>query len=187
MDDDRSQRDRMLAGELYRGDDPDLQRESLRAMELTARYNESSAADAAGRRAILADLLGSVGHGVNIRPPFHCDYGYQIHIGAFTFANFGLVALDVARIDIGSDVQIGPRVQLLTATHPLDAETRRAGWESGAPIAIGDNVWLGGGAIVCPGVTIGADTVVGAGAVVTANLPAGVLAVGIPARIVRQI
>ena len=121
------------------------------------------------------------------RMPFFCDYGTQLRIGARTFANFNLVALDVAPITIGEDVQIGPNVQLLTATHPLDAEPRRKKLESGRPIAIADNVWLGGGVIVCPGVSIGADTVVGAGAVVTRDLPARVLAVGNPARVVRPL
>jgi maltose O-acetyltransferase len=116
-----------------------------------------------------------------------CDYGFQLHIGDRTFINFGLVALDVAMISIGDDVQIGPNVQLLTPTHPLVASERRAKLEGAAPIAIGDNVWLGGGVIVLPGVTIGADTVVGAGSVVTRDLPSGVLAVGNPARVIRHL
>jgi maltose O-acetyltransferase len=132
-------------------------------------------------------LVGAFGEGSEIRPPFHCDYGYQLHIGSRTFANFGLVALDVARIDIGDDVQIGPAVQLLTPTHPIDPELRRRKWEAAEPISIGDNVWLGGGVVVCPGVSIGADTVVGAGAVVSRDLPANVVAVGNPARIIREI
>ncbi len=177
----------MLAGDLYIADDPELAREALRAATLSKAFNDSPPGDAAGRRRILEELLGSLGEGSEIRPPFHCDYGSQIHIGAGTFANFGLVALDVARIVIGDDVQIGPYVQLLTPTHPLEPEPRRAKWEAAEPIAIGDNVWLGGGVIVCPGVSIGADTVVGAGAVVTRDLPAGVLAVGTPARVVRSL
>jgi maltose O-acetyltransferase len=186
-DDERSSRERMLAGDLYIADDPEIAAESRRAMELAAQYNASSPSDPAGRRRILEELLGSIGEGTEIRPPFHCDYGYQLHIGARTFANFGLVALDVARIDIGDDVQIGPGVQLLTPTHPLAAEPRRAKWEAAAPITIGDNVWLGGGVIVCPGVTIGANTVVGAGSVVTRDLPPDVLAVGTPARVLRPL
>jgi maltose O-acetyltransferase len=185
--DRRSARERMLAGEFYIADDPELRRDARMAMELTAEYNNSPVADERLRRRILGRLLGSFGQGAEIRPPFHCDYGYQIHIGARTFANFGLVALDVGRIDIGDDVQIGPGVQLLTATHPLDAAARRAKWEAGAPIRIGDNAWLGGGVIVCPGVTIGADTVIGAGAVVSRDVPAGVLAAGVPARVVRSL
>jgi maltose O-acetyltransferase len=186
-DDARSQRERMLAGDLYLADDLILAQESRRAAELTKEYNDSSPADATIRRRILVELLGSLGEDTEIRPPFYCDYGYHTHIGARTFVNFGLVALDVAAIKIGDDVQIGPYVQLLTPTHPLEPGPRRAKWEAAEPITIGDNVWLGGGVIVCPGVTIGADTVVGAGAVVTGDLPPGVLAVGTPARVVRSL
>ena len=186
-EDTRSQRERMLAGDLYIADDPELEAEGLRAAELTKAFNDCSPADEVKQRRILAELLGSLGDGAFIRPPFYCDYGSHTHVGAGTFVNFGLVALDVAEIRIGDDVQIGPYVQLLTATHPLEAEPRRAKWESAKPIAIEDNVWLGGGVVVCPGVTIGADTVVGAGAVVTRDLPAGVLAAGVPARVVRPL
>ena len=185
--DARSQRERMLAGDLYLADNPELAEESRRAAELMKEFNESSPSDAATRRRILVELLGSLGDNTEIRPPFYCDYGYHTHVGARTFVNFGLVALDVARISIGDDVQIGPRVQLLTPTHPLDPETRRAKLEAAEPITIGDNVWLGGGVIVCPGVTIGADSVVGAGAVVTRDLPPGVLAAGTPARVIRAL
>ena len=185
--DGRSHRARMLAGDPYVADDPELLRESDRAAMLTAQYNAAAYDDRAGRGRILRELLGSVGEGTVIRPPFHCDYGSQIHVGARTFANFGLVALDVGRITIGDDVQIGPNVQLLTATHPVEPEPRRAKWEGSKPISIGDNVWLGGGVIVCPGVTIGDNTVVGAGAVVVRDLPANVVAVGNPARVVRSL
>ena len=187
MTDDRSERERMLAGDLYRAIDPVLAEESRRARLLTKEFNDSSPADPDARRRILVELLGSIGDDSEIVPPFHCDYGYQTHVGARTFANAGLIALDVARISIGDHVQIGPGVQLLTPTHPLDADLRRAGWEAAEPIAIGDNVWLGGGVIVCPGVTIGEDTVVGAGAVVVHDLPPGVLAVGTPARVIRSL
>jgi maltose O-acetyltransferase len=181
------QKARMLAGELYLADDPELQTESLQAAELTAAYNATAPADTAGRRRILEELLGSVAEGVELRQPLRVDYGSQIHVGARTFANWGLVAADVCRIDIGADVQIGPNVQLLTPTHPIDPDQRRDKWEAGEPITIGDNVWLGGGVIVCPGVSIGADTVVGAGSVVTRDLPARVVAVGNPARVIRNI
>jgi maltose O-acetyltransferase len=187
MDDARSQRERMLAGDLYVANDPELAAEALRAAELTKAFNDSSPADPAERRRILGELLGSLGAGTEIRPPFYCDYGHHTQVGARTFVNFGLVALDVAPIHIGDDVQIGPYVQLLAATHPLEPEPRRAKWESAEPIVLEDNVWLGGGVIVCPGVTIGADTVVGAGAVVTVDLPPGVLAAGVPARVVRPL
>jgi maltose O-acetyltransferase len=187
MTDTRTMRERMLAGDLYIADDPDLARDAERAMSLTHRLNTMDPNDHAGRRAVLTELLGAFGEGSEIRPPFRCDYGYQTFVGARTFANFGLLALDVATITIGDDVQIGPNVQLLTPTHPTAAGPRRDKWEAARPITIGDNVWLGGGAIVCPGVTIGDNTVVGAGAVVTRDLPADVVAVGNPARVVRRV
>lgn len=180
-------RERMLAGELYLADDPEIARELDRAAALSHRLNAMDPTDRAARRTLLTELLGAFGTGSEIRPPFHCDYGYQTFIGARTFANFGLVCLDVATVTIGNDVQIGPHVQLLTATHPVAAGPRRAKWEAAQPITMGDNVWLGGGAIVLPGVTIGDNTVVGAGAVVTRDLPADVVAVGNPARVVRPV
>lgn len=180
-------RERMLAGDLYIADDPELVRESRRAMALVEAYNRSPAADPDGRRRLLLELLAAFGEGSEIRPPFYCDYGHQISVGARTFANFGLVVLDVADVVIGDDVQIGPNVQLLTATHPIDPDLRRDKWESARPIRIGHNAWLGGGVIVCPGVTIGANTVVGAGSVVTRDLPADVVAVGSPARALRPV
>ena len=186
--DGRTPRERMLAGDLYFADDPELAEDNRRAMRLMEAYNRSPADDPDDeRRRILDELLDAFGADSEIRPPLYCDYGYNIRIGARTFVNFGLVALDVAPITIGDDVQIGPRVQLLTPTHPIEAEPRRAKWEAARPITIGDNVWLGGGVIVLPGVSIGANTVVGAGAVVTKDLPADVVAVGNPARAVRPL
>ena len=184
--DDRSNKERMLAGDLYITD-AEILADQVRSQELMAAYNAAQPADASGRRRLLEELLGSIGAETEIRPPFYVDYGSRITIGARCFANFGLVALDVAPITIGDDVQIGPNVQLLTPTHPVAAGPRRAKWESAQPITIGDNVWLGGGVIVLPGVSIGPDTVVGAGSVVTQDLPAGVLAVGTPARIIRTV
>lgn len=184
---DASMRDRMLAGEPYIANDPVALREFDRAQTLTEAYNRVPAVDRDERHRLLGELLGSYGRDCEVRAPFHCDYGYQLHLGDRVFVNFGLVALDVARITIGDDTQIGPNVQLLTAEHPLEPGPRRDKWESARPILIEDNVWLGGGVIVCPGVTIGRDTVVGAGSVVTQDLPAGVLAVGSPARIVRTL
>ncbi|MGF1428992.1 sugar O-acetyltransferase [Kitasatospora sp. LaBMicrA B282] len=178
---------RMLAGDWYLPDDPELALESQRRAELCARFNAPGVGDPGERLAVLGQLLGSVGEGVRIRPPFHCDFGYHISIGPRTFVNFGAVFLDAAPVTIGADVQIGPNVQLLTPTHELDPQRRRQGWEKAVPVTIGDNVWLGGGVIVCPGVTIGADSVVGAGSVVTRDLPPGVLAVGNPARVVRSL
>lgn len=182
-----SMRERMLAGELYIADDPEIIADLDRAARLTERFNRGAADDPQGRLAALRELLGSVGEDTWVRPPFHCDYGWQTHLGPRCFVNFNAVFLDVARITIGADVQIGPNVQLLTATHPVEAEPRRAKWEAAKPITIGDNVWLGGGVIVLAGVTIGDNTVVGAGAVVTRDLPANVVAVGNPARVVREL
>ncbi len=181
-DDGRSMRERMLAGELYIADDPTLHEESVRARALAHEFNALPPDREDEAQELLRRLLGGIGEDTQIRAPFLCDYGYQTTIGSRSFANFGLVCLDVARITIGDDVQIGPNVQLLTATHPLDHDLRRAKWESAEPIAIGDNAWIGGGAIVCPGVTIGADAVVGAGSVVTRDVPAGATVVGNPAR-----
>ncbi|XIG75181.1 hypothetical protein C1N81_18680 [Streptomyces sp. SGAir0957] len=184
---DRSQKERMLAGDLYLADDPVLTADALRGAELAERYNASSVTDLPARGELLRELLGEVGEDVVVRPPLSVDYGQYISVGARTFVNCGAVLLDVAPIRIGEDVQIGPNVQLLTPTHPVAPEPRRAKWEAAKPITIGDNVWLGGGVIVCPGVTIGANTVVGAGSVVTRDLPPDVVAVGNPARVVRKI
>ena len=186
-DDTRSMFDRMQAGDPYIADDPRLEELSHRARDLADSYNRTTARQGPLRRAILEQLLGGIGEDVVLQPPLHVDYGTNIRVGARTFANYGLTALDVAAITIGEDVQIGPHVQLLTPTHPVEAGPRRDKWEAARPITIGDNVWLGGGAIVCPGVTIGENTVVGAGAVVTRDLPANVVAVGNPARVVREV
>lgn len=182
-----SQKERMLAGEPYLADDPELAADALRAAELSEKFNTSPAGDLRARRAALAELLGELGEGAEVRPPLCVDYGYQISIGTGTFLNFGPVLLDVAKITIGADAQFGPNVQLLTPTHPVAPEQPQAKWEAAQPITVGDNVWLGGGVIVCPGATIGENTVVGAGAVVTRDLPANVVAVGNPARITREI
>jgi maltose O-acetyltransferase len=180
-------KDRMLRGELYLADDPELIAERARAQALLERYNSIPDARGDERDRLLRELLGEVGDGVVIRPAFRCDYGSYISIGSGTFVNYDCVMLDVCPIRIGSSCQIATRVQLLAATHPIEPDPRREGWESGSPITIGDNVWLGGGVIVCPGVTIGDDTVVGAGAVVTRDLPPGVVALGVPAVVHREL
>jgi len=177
----------MLAGDLYIADDPEITRRQQQAVRLAARYQAAYAKDAAAAQPILAELLGSVGDEAHVRPPLYVDYGSNITIGARTFVNYNLTALDVAAITIGEDCQIGPNVQLLTPTHPLEPQPRRDKLEAARPITIGDNVWLGGGAIVLPGVTIGDDAVIGAGAVVTKDVPANVVAVGNPARPVRNL
>jgi len=180
-------KDRMLRGDLYIADDPALAADFARAQELLDRYNRTLHSERDEREEILRELLGNVGKAVDIRAPFRCEYGTRVSIGDGTFFNYDCLILDVAAVTIGTACQIATRVQFLTATHPIDPEPRRRGWESGEPIVVGDNVWLGGGAIVCPGVTIGDDTVVGAGAVVTRDLPPGVVAAGVPARVVREI
>ena len=182
---ERTMRERMLAGELYLADDPVLAEEQARAASLLDRFQPNKRR----RRAAWSPSRapGQFGEGSEIKPPLRCDYGYRIRVGARTFVNYGLVALDVASIAIGDDVQIGPNVQLLTPTHPIDPDARRAKWEAAEPIAIEGNVWLGGGVIVLPGVTIGENTVVGAGSIVTKDLPPNVVAAGNPARVVRSL
>lgn len=183
----RSMRERMLTGDYYIADDPELSELSGDAQDLAAAYNATGVRQTALRHRLLTGLLGAIGDGTEIRPPLYVDYGSHIHVGARCFANYGLVALDVAPITVGDDTQIGPNVQLLTPTHPVEAEARREKWEAAEPITIGDNVWLGGGVIVLPGVTIGDNTVVGAGAVVTRDLPADMVTTGNPARVVRDL
>jgi maltose O-acetyltransferase len=175
----------MLAGELYRAVGAEIEGDQRRAQILLHAYNLSSPDETSRRAAILRELLGAVGEDVVIRPPFHCDYGTNIRIGGSVFVNFGCVFLDVAAIEIGDACQIGPAVQIYTADHPRDAALRRAGYECGKPVRIGQNVWIGGGAIILPGVTIGDDAVVGAGSVVTRNVRPGATVVGNPARETR--
>ena len=185
--DTRTNNERMLAGDPYIADDPEIARDTLRAARLAAEYAAAHLADPVAGRRILVDLLGSLGDGAEVRPPLFVDYGRSITVGANTFVNYNLTALDVAPIVIGEDCQIGPNVQLLTPTHPIDPQPRRDKLEAAQPITIGDNVWLGGGVIVCPGVSIGENSVIGAGSVVTRSIPANVVAVGNPARVIREI
>jgi maltose O-acetyltransferase len=180
-------RERMLRGEDYLASDPELVAMRRQAAERSERYNALPENDVDARRLALRELLGEVGDDVEVRPGFRCDYGVHIAIGAGTFVNYDCVFLDVAPIRIGESCQIATKVQLLTATHPVDPVRRRELWESGLPITLGDNVWLGGGVIVGPGVTIGENTVVGSGAVVVKDLPANVVAVGNPARVIREL
>jgi maltose O-acetyltransferase len=181
------QKERMLRGELYLANDPELVEDHLRCRALVERFNATSAHQRAERLALLGEMLGEFGEGSEIKPPLECDYGTMIRVGARVFINYGALILDCAPVEIGDETQFGPGVQLLTATHPLDPETRRAGWEYAEPIKIEDGVWIGGGAIVCPGVTIGRNSVIGAGSVVTRDIPAGVLAFGNPCRVIRSL
>ena len=185
--DPRSNRERMLAGELYIADYHDSGLRAQRAVQLAHAYHQAAITDEGSARPILAELLGGLGEGAFVKPPLYVDFGEHISIGARTFINYNLTALDVATITIGADCQFGPNVQLLTPTHPIEPQPRRDRLEAAKPITIGDNVWLGGGVIVCPGVRIGDNSVVGAGAVVTRDIPANVVAVGNPARVIREI
>ncbi len=185
--DDRTNHERMLAGDLYIADDPEIARRAQRAVRLADAYQRAFVVDAEAARGLLAELVGHLGEDALIRPPLFVDYGEHLTIGARTFINFNLTALDVAPITIGADCQFGPSVQLLTPTHPVEPQPRRDKLEAAKPITIGDNVWLGGGVIICPGVTIGADSVIGAGSVVTRDIPPNVVAVGNPARVIRSI
>ncbi|HEY0216306.1 MAG TPA: sugar O-acetyltransferase [Cellulomonas sp.] len=185
-DDPRSAHERMLAGDLYISDDPTIVEAQKQAVRLAARFRAAYDEDPDAGQAVLHELFGAVGAGTHVRAPVYVDYGSRVTVGARTFINMGLTALDVAPISIGDDCQIGPHVQLLTPTHPVDPQPRRDKLEAARPITIGDNVWLGGGVVVCPGVTIGDNAVIGAGAVVTRDIPANVVAVGNPARVVRE-
>ena len=176
-----SERDRMIAGELYDPGDAELSAARARARDLLAQYNMAPEAT------VLAQLLGSVGTGAVVEPSFHCDYGFNISVGERFYANANCVFLDCAPIVVGDHVLLGPAVQLNAATHTLDAETRRRGLEYALPIAVGDDVWIGGGAVVLPGVTIGDRAVIGAGSVVTKDVPPDVVAAGNPCRPLREL
>ena len=180
-----AERDRMLAGECYTYLDPDLMAERERATGLFRHFN--LAEDAAERRRILEQLLGHIGEDSTIQPPFYCTYGQHISLGDYVYLNFLCVVLDNNEVRIGNHVMIGPAVQIYTAAHPLEAEARNQGWEVARPVVIEDNVWVGGGAILLPGVTVGRNAVVGAGAVVSRDVPANTVVVGSPARVIREI
>lgn len=182
---DLTQKQRMLWGGLYRADDPELMADHARAQKLLARFNALRADETTALSALLERLFSHFGEGAIVKPSMRCDYGFNVSIGARSFVNYDCVLLDCASITIGAEVQIAPGVHIYTATHPLDAATRRAGWESAMPVTIGDGAWLGGGVIVCPGVTIGENSVIGAGSVVTRDVPANSLAAGNPCRVIR--
>lgn len=178
----RSEKSKMLAGELYRASDPELVADHLRALRLLEAYNATTADEGERRLTMLRRLLGAVGDGAVIKPTFRCDYGYNVRVGRGLFVNYDCVFLDCAPIEIGDDVQIGPAVQIYTATHPLDPDVRRSGLEAASPVRIGNNVWIGGAAVLLPGITVGDDAVIGAGSVVTRDVPPGAVVVGNPAR-----
>ena len=175
----------MLAGEPYEPGDQELTADRERCADLTRRFNAEP--DESTRDELLRELLGSVGEDAYVRPPFYCDYGYNLALGPRTFLNFNCVVLDVAPVRIGARVQIASAVQILTADHPIDPEERASGIESARPITVEDDVWLGGGVILCPGVTVGEGSVIGAGSVVIRDIPPRVVAVGNPCRVVKPI
>jgi maltose O-acetyltransferase len=182
----RSEREKMLAGELYNALDPELVTARNRARDLCQALNRSREEDVEERRRILQDLFGSGGDSVWMQPPFYCDYGSNIELGERVFFNFNCVVLDVCTVRIGSFTLFGPAVQIYTPLHPLDAQLRRRE-EYGKPIEIGADVWVGGGAIILPGVRIGARAVIGAGSVVTRDVPEATFAAGNPCRAIRSI
>ncbi len=181
-----SEKEKMLAGELYDALDPELAGQRLRARELFHQLNISPPGDEATRRKILTKLFAAGGESVWLEPPFRCDYGSNIYLGDKVYFNFGCVILDVCEVHIGDHVFIAPGVHIYAASHPLEAELRRT-QEFGQPVSIGNDVWIGGAAIICPGVTLGDRSVIGAGSVVTRDVPCDVVVAGNPARVVRQI
>lgn len=182
----RTELEKMLAGELYDPLDPDLVRARDRARDLCQDLNATREAQQEERRRIARELFGSGGESVWLQPPFYCDYGSNIRLGERVFFNFNCVVLDVCEVKIGDYTLFGPAVQIYTATHPMNAELRRK-QEFAKPIEIGSDVWVGGGAIICPGVKIGSRSVIGAGSVVTREIPEGVFAAGNPCRVIREI
>ena len=179
----RTEKQKMLAGEFYNAGDLEIQADQAATREWMERFNLTTGLANDQRHDMLKERFFAVGEGAFIRPPFHCDYGYNIRIGRGVFMNFGCVILDVVEVEIGDMTQIGPGVQILTADHPRDPALRAQGLEFGRPIRIGRNVWIGGGALIVPGVTIGDDALIGAGSIVTRNVPAGATVAGNPARV----
>ena len=183
----RSEKEKMLGGELYDPLDPQLSAERRRARLLCKALNDTADDRQDERARLVRELIPAAGEAVWIEPPFYCEYGTNITLGDRVFFNFNCVVLDVASVRVGSGVLFGPAVQIYAATHPLGAAERRTGLEYGRAVEIGDDVWVGGGAIICPGVRVGARAVIGAGSVVTRDIPAGVLAAGNPCRVIREI
>jgi maltose O-acetyltransferase len=182
----RTQREKMLAGELYDPLDPELVQARERARDLCQDLNATRERDQEARRGIFMALFGSGGESVRVQPPFYCDYGTNILLGERVYFNFNCVVLDVCRVVIGDYTLFGPAVQIYTATHPMNADLRRR-QEFGKPVEVGADVWVGGGAVICPGVKVGSKSVIGAGSVVTGDIPDGVFAAGNPCRVVREI
>ncbi len=183
----KTEKEKMLSGELYDPCDKQLSEDRLNARMLTKALNDSSPDLSHERLRILQELFPNAGQDLWIQPPFHCDYGYNIVTGEKVFFNFNCFILDVMKVTIGSRTMFGPNVQIYTATHPLDHKERASGLEFAKPVTIGDDVWVGGSAVICPGVTIGDRTVIGAGSVVTKNIPSDVVAAGNPCKVIKQL
>lgn len=183
----KTEKDKMLCGELYDAANPQLLQERLNARRLTRLYNQTIETDEEKRTALLKELFGSTGKNINIEPTFRCDYGYNIHVGENFYANFDCVFLDVCEIRIGDNCFIAPGVHIYTATHPLDPIERISGKEFGKPVTIGHNVWIGGRAVINPGIIIGNNVVIASGAVVTKDVPDNVVVGGNPAKIIKSI
>jgi maltose O-acetyltransferase len=183
----KSEREKMLAGEPYVAADAELAEMNLRAQTLLHAFNSSAPKAVEERRELIRSLFGAVGARSEVKQPFFCDYGSNIYVGANFFANYDCVFLDCNVVRIGGNVMLGPKVQIYTAHHPLEPEVRRTLIEMASPVHIGDDVWIGGGAIICPGVTVGRGTTIGAGSVVTRDIPARVLAAGNPCRVLRAL
>jgi maltose O-acetyltransferase len=181
----KTEKEKMLAGALYNALDPQLSEERLQARLLLKQLNETPEDQPEERSRILKELLPHAGAGLWLQPPFYCDYGSNIYLGANVFFNFNCVVLDVAAVTIGSRTLFGPNVQVYTATHPMNHVERAAGLEFAKPITIGQDVWIGGSAVICPGVSIGDRSVIGAGSVVTKDIPADVFAAGNPCKVIR--
>ncbi|WP_443751428.1 sugar O-acetyltransferase [Asticcacaulis solisilvae] len=179
----RSEKEKMLAGERYVAACPELDADQQRVRLWMARYNGDPAMAHEMQEAMVRALFSEVGHTVRVRPPFYCDFGYNIRLGHDVFFNFNCTILDVAKVTIGDHVLLGPGVQIITADHPRDAESRKVWLDPGRPVTIGNSAWIGAGAIILPGVTIGEGAIIGAGSVVTKDVPAGATVMGNPARI----
>ncbi|MGE5678702.1 MAG: sugar O-acetyltransferase [Pseudomonadota bacterium] len=182
----KSEKEKMLSGELYDASDSELVSEREKARSLTFEFNHTNPAEGEKRQELLKSLIIARGH-FHIEAPFNCDYGYNIEIGENFYANYGCIILDVNKVKIGNNVLLGPNVQIYTATHPVDPVERLSGKEYALPITIGNNVWIGGGSIICPGVSIGNNVTVGAGSVVTRNISDNVAAAGNPCRIIKNL
>jgi len=182
-----TEKEKMLAGQLYQAGGTELTQERTKVRKLLKRYNDSEPDSAKERDILLEQILGKKGKNLCIEPPFFCDYGYNIEVGDDVFFNFNCVILDVVKVSFGDRVFVAPNVQFYPATHPIEAKTRGEMWEYGIPISIGDDVWIGGSSVICPGVSIGNRAVIAAGAVVTKNVPEDVVVAGNPAKIIKHI